>query len=221
MGIHLKKYGFSLLTPPKCGSTSLKHLAFEIENGRPFQKMVHNGKTLFVHRLYPTGTFEVEQARMVNGQLFAMVRNPVDRIVSCHSNRVMALGELDAIDLSEADRDAGLMPRPDLANFVRNLEAYGRKSRQIWHHSRGLSHFLGTDAARYTEIFDLAHLDRLVARLGALVGADMPALKHLQTGGHRYKPTVLPDDVRDMIETKFAEDFDIFGAFFATQTAAL
>lgn len=82
---------------------------------------------------------------------FAIIRDPVDRLLSAFSNRV--LGRVVGVEDSSLSRSLALGADSEifLARFIDELEAYRGKSREITHHTDPLVHFLGDDPDFFTE----------------------------------------------------------------------
>jgi hypothetical protein len=187
MGCHLDRYGLSYFPVPKCACSSLKAFFFELENGRPFQNYRANGKVIHIHHVYRTLPFETTRHRAgANDWKIAVVRDPVARLLSCYSNRVLHHRELDGIDLSIRDRIAGLVRRPDIGTFVDLLPRYRELSPSMHHHSAPHVEFLGLDPAYFDRVYRIDQLDTLVADVAGRVGT-APALQRLQMGGPKLK----------------------------------
>lgn len=213
MAVVLRKYGLSIMLVPKGASTTIKHLAFEIENGRPFEPYMANSQKRYIHQLYHSSLFKHGE-KMVNWKrdVFAVVRDPVERILSCHSNRVLHLGELDKITLTDEDIEAGLTERPSFEVFIEHLQRYRQLSDKIKHHSLPMVRFLGDKADRYTRIFDSADLSELWDDLRERVG-HLPEVPHEQTGGGDDKVRTMSKATLDMILRHYASDYDTYGDF--------
>ncbi|PRY24138.1 sulfotransferase family protein [Aliiruegeria haliotis] len=214
MSVHLYKQGFSYLDAPKCGSTSLKHFFFEIENGFEFRRFHANGRARNIHNaVYPARDFASQPHRRIAAHTrVAVVRDPVGRLLSCYGNRVLGGGDLDSLDLTGSQRARGMTERPDLATFVRFLPDYRALSPSVAHHSQPLSHFLGTDPDYYSRVFGMGDLDELVSMVAERVG-DVPNLGRMTRNRFRSHVHDLTEDVRTAIEVHYAEDIQLFGAW--------
>ncbi len=83
MTVFLWKHKLSYIAVPKVACTSVKAMLFEVENGRPFQRCVANGKVFHVHLYYPTLQFtDLPRARIADHARFALVRDPIGRFLS-------------------------------------------------------------------------------------------------------------------------------------------
>jgi len=215
MAIHLDQYRLSYFPVPKVACTSLKHLLFRIETGAAFQNIGPDGRPRSIHDVYPTGLFALDsEAAPPDFRRFAVVRDPVSRIVSCYRSRVVFYRELSPSALADAGAPADLPPDPDLPQFVERLDDYRAASESIAHHAAPLSDFLGTDTGFYERIFGWHELEVFRNILAAACGIEELVLPHLQTGGPIIDIGDLSTDVVRTIERRFAEDSALFGAHF-------
>jgi len=220
MGVHLYRHGISYFSVPKCACTSLKNFFFEVENGYPFRGFVANGRQRHIHNAaYPSRPFEREaHAEMEGHWKTAVIRDPVSRILSCWANRVVGFRCLADIDIPEADREAGVVPDPDLATFIGFFWRYRRLSPEIHHHALPMTHFLGTDPSYYDALFTIAEVDGLVSAVRERVGA-VPELPRMQTSGVRPDRDALTPRLIEKIERIYASDYEAFGRFFGARPA--
>ena len=211
MSAFLWKHGLSYVSAPKVACTSLKHLFFEIENGRPWQSFAANGKRYYIHRFYPGLPFaDLPHERIGEHQRLCAVRDPVTRILSCYANRVVHHRDLQRRPFTEEMCAAGLSREPSLESFTLNLETYCQHFSSIRQHARPLVHFLGHDPSWYHGIYPLRALEDFRAHVEAVVG-HAPALGHRQTGGPKLSPEDLGEKARRHIEAIYAEDYAIWG----------
>jgi hypothetical protein len=219
MSVHLYEHKLSYFSVPKCASSSLKHFFFEIENGFPFRAFVANGKHNFIHATaYPAKRFEkVVHPEMADHWKMAVIRDPIDRVVSCYRNRIIYHQALSKIEISDEDRASGVTHDPDLATFVRHLGRYRALSRQVGHHTTPLTFFLGGEAAYFDALYTFNDLDRLVEDVRERVGR-APELARHQTGGPAMDRSDLTQaDIRH-IEDFYQDDYQAFGQAFGTRT---
>ena len=218
-GAHLYEHKLSYFSVPKCACTSLKHFFFTIENGFAFRDYQANGRPMHIHNaVYQSDAFEAyPHKRIADHWKIAVVRDPLERVLSCFSNRVLHHRELERIELSEEDRERGLTREPDLTTFVKNLERYMDIAPTIAHHAGSLTHYLGRDAAYFDRIYSMDELGALVDEVAARVGA-VPELQSLQRGGPKFRVSDLALAEQDHLRRLYAEDYDIFGKFLGQPT---
>ena len=214
MGVHLYKHKFSYMSVPKVACTSLKHFFFEIENGFPFSPYKTNGKHRDIHNAgYPSRVYEREvHPQMKDHWKVAVVRDPVDRLLSCYANRVLGYKCLSNIAISEEDREAGVVPDPDLKTFIGLFWRYRQISHEIYHHALPMVSYLGNDPKYYDVIYPISEVGRLAEDVAAKVGT-VPALKRMQTSGTKIDRTMLNERQIEKVKRIFAKDYDIYGQF--------
>lgn len=215
MCIHLADYKVSYFAVPKCACTSLKTMFFEVENGFEWRKFKANGKDFWVHNAYPTLEFEAARRNAPNENWkFAVLRNPMDRLVSCYRNRVMrGRGQKQLQSRSPELVAKGLNTKPDFGTFVAEYDTFCALSSDIKGHSRPLSYFLGRDPSYYDRLFRLSELKELMTELGHRI-TNLPQLMHLQTRGAETWVGEITDGTRNRIRELFDEDYKLFGAHF-------
>ncbi|MEM9811991.1 MAG: sulfotransferase family 2 domain-containing protein [Pseudomonadota bacterium] len=219
MGVHLYAHKLSYFSVPKCACTSLKTFFFEVENGEPFRPFRANGKLRHIHNAaYGSKPFEREaHPEMADHWKAAIVRDPVDRVVSAYANRVLGHRCLAGIALTEEDREKGLTECPDLPTFARHLWRYRKLSRDVEHHVAALTHFLGRDASYYDALYPMSGVGQFVEDVAARIGP-VPALQRMQTsGGQKVGREQLGPRVIAKIERMYAADYETYGHVFAAR----
>ena len=211
MSVFLNDHRIAYFSVPKCGCTSLKSLFFEIENGIPIERLRANGQIVNVHVLYPGLAFARAMRESAGDWLrIAVVRDPVSRILSAYENRGIHHGFLRDLELTQEQRKRGLVPSPTIHEFLRNMKAYRSLSRDVEHHTRPITHFLGKDPGVFDRIFRMSELDEMVALLRERIGS-VPALGHKQRGLRKLSRDDLSAEEIAKIERIFAEEIELFG----------
>lgn len=210
MTIIVDKFKLAYLPVPKIACTSLKEVFYRIENGQDFVPAVRNSGMFHIHHFYPTPPFRnVPRGRIKDHYRFCVVRDPLKRLLSCYSNRVLHHRELAARHLSTEAIAAGAIPDPDLETFVERLEIYRKHSAQILHHSEPQVVFLGPDTGYFSHIYQMAELPRLIADLSDRTGMAL-SLPHSQSGGPKLSPDDLSSAARDKLLAFYRADYDAF-----------
>lgn len=214
MAIFLEKHGLAYFSVPKCACSTLKRLLFQLENEFPFHMYRANGRLVHIHSVYPTHRMNQSSRKQAEGMYkFAVVRDPVSRILSCYRNRVVFRGELSRNHIQGVKRFSGLPPDPDLSTFIKHLERYRLISRPIAHHSQKLSYFLGKNPNWFDKIYDIRQTDELIQDLGNRVG-NLPPIERSQIGGPKVSRADLSLQEINKIHKIYNEDYKIFGRFF-------
>jgi hypothetical protein len=212
MTVHLYDFGLSYFAVPKVACTSIKTALFKVENGFDFREFKANGRNKYIHdSAYQTLNFDQQDlAKIANHVKFAVVRDPVERVVSCYNNRVITYRELSEKYISKAVIEKGLRPNPSLEEFVDNIEAYRHESYSIRHHTDELAKFLGTDRLFFSEIFSFRDLDRFALECSKITGQPV-VLGRLQVSKSRYKVKDLPTERVNFLRDIYRNDYEIFG----------
>lgn len=212
MTVFNEEYKISYYSVPKCACTSVKSMFFEIENGFEFRLFRVNGTVRHIHNFYNTLPFpKASQLDRDDHYRFAIIRDPVSRLLSCYSNRVVAHKELKPGLLPQEALDSGLYPDPSLSDFIENLEGYRKYSNSIRHHSNPLTFFLGDDPSYFSKLFTLGELDEMVQTVGSMTGKPLK-LSHQQKGGPKLSKNDLSEREIKKLQDFYAQDYESFGS---------
>ncbi|NKB26678.1 MAG: hypothetical protein GKR99_03585 [Rhodobacteraceae bacterium] len=221
MPVILKDHGLAYFGIPKIASSSMKRVLFALECGEPFEKRTeasaHKPKAL--HEIYPSrplarGDFKA-CADLWN---FAVVRDPVDRILSAYGHRVVGLRDLEKRDT--AKRKARLLRislRPDLEEFCLKLDRYRLMSGLIRHHVDAQTRFLGRDPARLDAIFPIEKMADLTQALSERTGQQITMPTNSGTGPRFSRSELSPKATR-VILRKFAADYRFLNGIYTPPT---
>jgi hypothetical protein len=199
---------------PKCACTSLKTFFFELENGFRLPSFRVNGHYKHIHNFMPTRPFgEIAEFDRTEHSKFAVTRNPIERLLSCYSNRVVFHQELSEGLLSTEACQSGCIPNPSLSVFIDRFEFYQRFSRSISHHSTPMVAFLGRNPLYFSQIFPISEIDKFASTINSLLGCKIDLI-HEQTGGPKIPRSVLSKSEIEKIENIYADDFEVYGEFF-------
>ena len=220
MAIFLKKHKIAYYPIPKVACTTLKDFFFRIENERKNDAGVNNnyvypieisGKRISVHDLYPSVTFaETHSADYYDYLKFAVVRHPVERLLSCYRSRVVRYKELSSSYIEQHCPELPAKPDPTFEEFVYNLDVY-RRIHTIKHHTDPIVDWLGHDPNFYEKIYKFHELAEFAKLVNEMTGSDAK-LNHLQLA-QSEQPQV-NQGLRAAIERIYKLDFEIYGSVF-------
>ncbi|MEZ5686590.1 MAG: sulfotransferase family 2 domain-containing protein [Paracoccaceae bacterium] len=198
---------------PKIACTSLKKVFFYIQNDVNPNDLITNGKKLNIHRVYTSVAFaqSAPQDREDHFRV-TVVRDPVARLLSCYSNRVVHHQELSAPRFKKAALHEGLRPDPTLSEFVDNLEGYRKHFGTITHHSDPMTAYLGEDPAWFSRIFGIHQMEDLRQTLEERTGKSL-VIGRDQTGGPKFSRDDLTPRQIARIEEFYARDYELFGRY--------
>lgn len=214
MSVVSKKYKLHYVSVPKVACTSLKVFFFELENGFEFTPFRANGKLFNIHRLYrPEPVNASLLSNTIGMKRIAFVREPVQRFLSAYSNRVIHHRDMDNAQTLKPLAKKGLDPIPNIHTFIDNFEHYSDYSKPIQHHTKPLTHFLGTDPSIYDRIFKLSEMKDFEQYIYELTGLKL-TVPHLQTGGPKIKADVLSKSELSKISSIYQQDYSVFSEYF-------
>lgn len=125
------------------------------------------------------------------GGKFTIVRDPLERLLSAYSNRI-----LDADALRTRTRNAEMLERfglpidPDLDTFILNVEKYAACSGEIHFHVASARHFVGSSLFPFEHVFKFEEMDKVGAFLSSVSGRNV-AMPRLQAARAKIGPSDL------------------------------
>lgn len=157
MVIAVTDWGIVYAAVPKAGCSSVKAMLAKIDPNvtLPAPELLTNGT---YHSIYPTRRFRAEAfARHRDAYSFTVVRDPIRRLMSVYTNRVVGLRDLHK---SRMLKRRGVLPLdPDPDTFLLNLRRYMRLSSIVRHHTLPTSLFTGPDLSVYSQVFRTEQMD--------------------------------------------------------------
>ncbi|MEO0666016.1 MAG: sulfotransferase family 2 domain-containing protein [Pseudomonadota bacterium] len=197
---------------PKCAGTSIRTFLFHVENGFPFRPFKIQGQSTDENTMVRNLRFNLVKHRPLKDYTrLAVVRDPVRRLVSGYSNRVLHYKELSEKAAGEKLAQEGLAPDPDIDTFFANIDGYRRASGSIQRHTKPQKFFVGPEKSYYDRVYTIEELGTLVEDVNARFGteAEMP---RLQTGGPKFKFEELAPETQANV-LAFARDDVMFDWF--------
>ncbi len=216
MPVLVRKPKIQYFPIPKAACTSLKHTMWEIENGRPFEGFRVGDDFVNIHSVHKGyGTVAWREDFRDRGPLlynFSLVRDPVKRVLSCYTNRIMEKNDLKRIDLRVPLPDH-VPAEPSVEDFFEYLPEYQKASKSIDHHTRPALYFLGPDLSFYDRIFGIHELDELADILSDRVGKPVH-IPHKQTGGPKISLNSVSQELQDKVAALYREDYEALSHVF-------
>lgn len=201
---------------PKNACTTIKQAFHQIEFGRVFDtKRAENDSYVDVHDYYQKRadafTSTDHLFAVSNHIRFAIVRDPVERLISCYRNRILDLDDLKSASV-ELKR-MNLSAEPDLNSFVLNLEKYRKASKSVEHHSRLQASFLGGTLEYLDHVYRFEQVDEL----HELLRTRAPYLKMLnrKSGGSEVNLSQLSKEALAYANHFYRKDYQLLKEFYA------
>ncbi len=216
MPVLVRKPKLQYFPVPKSGCTSVKHAMWEIENGRPFEVFRVGDEFVNIHSVHKGyGTTPWREEYRDRGPLlynFSVVRDPVKRVLSCYTNRVLYKNDLTRLGL-RSSLPSHVPLDPSAEEFFLHLPIYQQASKSVDHHSRPALYFLGSDLSFYDRIYGIHQMDELAVFLSERVGKPV-TIPHKQTGGPAIKLNTISQELRDKVATQYTADYEALSEVF-------
>jgi hypothetical protein len=214
--IYLPKQNLIYIPIPKNACTSIKHALHEIEFGKRFDSSLPEFSDYREHHDYykkrRDAFTSITKLRKHNEcTRFALIRDPVRRLISCYRNRVVDLGDLNKSE--KAIIREGLPLKPDLNTFVLNLEAYRRLNKSIRHHSRPQGHFLGGTLDYLDRVFTLSNITELLEMLRKY-NSNLE-LRRRKTGGTKITLADMSKEALQAAIEFYGDDYKLLRKYFS------
>lgn len=211
MTVILESHKLFYAAVPKVACSSIKRMLFEVENGFAFQNYRANGQLRHIHGVYPTVPFKrFPFDQIADFRRLCLVRDPVQRLLSAYSNRVIHHRELTPEAVAKTSRFKRLTPHPELDEFVDRLERYMAVP-AIKGHCRPMIDMLGEDVGFYHAIYDIRRMDEFIADVSDTVGRPLEAGR-FQTGGPKIDKSELTAAQTAKLERFYKRDYEVFGS---------
>jgi len=213
---------------PKNASTTTFAWLFEVVYGYSFfdKARAAEREPLHIHQFFWRG--KCRDSKQLNNAdfdeetpsrlfTFALTRDPVKRYLSMYSNRVKHFDELSSTSPAAPRlQEAGLQPSPDVNHLAENLKQYLACDKNIYHHTRPMSDFLGEDLSIFSRLADVSELNSLIEQIkvhwrenGLQALADnAPQPQRLQTGGSKLGLEVLTPNAFERLLEYYAVDYE-------------
>lgn len=218
MAIVLKDLGLTYFSIPKVANTSLKQYLYHAETGRPWAEApeAHNNVHYYWRNLrgFPTvPPRNIDAFLRKNGAKdswsFALVRDPIKRLLSAFSNRVEHHKDIkkNNLPLTLVHRLLNVPQDPSLEQFFNRFDSYRTLHGIIKTHTDPQSVFLGGRLDHLDAIFRIEDIGALHKELVKRTGLEI-ALPHSETGGKKYTIDDLDDQTWDKLVKITAPEYE-------------
>lgn len=200
---------------PKNACSTIKHALYEIEYDKEFdydragERGYHDIHDYYKKRKH--AFVGLESLRNKNATIFTVIREPVQRLISCYRNRVVDLKDLEKNKPELYKRNLPL--EPDLNTFVLRLEEYRVANKSIEHHSRPQHTFLDTSVGYIDEIFPLSRMNELKKMLKE-IKPDLE-MKSEKSGGTSVSLADLSETALEEAIRFYQQDYELLSDFYS------
>lgn len=212
MVIAIENHQIAFVPVPKAACTSIKSTLAQMDPSLPgaVRFKVRRDAEL-VHKYYQTGRFRKKKLQGKDDWYrFAVVRDPVQRLLSVYTDRVMARNELaNSANIRRGRVNLPSDPDPDF--FFRHLDHYREHVSVVRHHARNQSFFTGSDISLYDRIYTTSEIGQLAADLSEIIGEEVEISRlNASKGGLTLRD--LAPDARDVVKRAAAPDYATFAS---------
>ncbi|RYD70914.1 MAG: hypothetical protein EOP84_25845, partial [Verrucomicrobiaceae bacterium] len=193
---------------PKIASSSIKLAIYKADTGRDFMpEPLSRGGETEIHNVYEAQPFPVFLPLFERYSSFAIVRDPVERLLSAHRHRVMMRRDIEEAR-SEAE-NLGLPIAPDLTTFVTHLDTYRSISWMVDHHVAPQRQWLPKKLDSVSILLPMQFVNHLPEILRKASGVDLQLPHVNDTGGSRGIDQI-DSKMRDLIKRYYSADVSLY-----------
>lgn len=213
MPIIVSAHKIAYMALPKAGCSTVKRALAQVDPDVTLDVGAIEDTKVW-HDLYPTIRFRPHRWKKVADHWrFCVVRDPVKRLLSVYTNRVVQLGNLHNSRKLKHPRFSHLTPDPDPDFFFRNLEDYMRAASVIRHHVLPSELFVGPDLGAYDRVYRTAELGQLADDLQARTGQAVDISRENASDMKLELDDLAPATI-DAIRPRLMREYRLLGGFF-------
>lgn len=216
--IYLKNLDLIYIPIPKNASTSLKHAMHYLEYSEPFDLSNYRDYGYqSLHDFYnkqKDSLTSVDTLKKQSAYCFTVIRDPVERFLSCYGNRVFKLGDLQK-SKPKLNRH-GLSDKPDLDTFVLNLTEYRRIHSGIRHHTKLQSNLLGGTLEYFNKVFPFEQMNSVKNMLKSFDSS--LTMKNRKSDGPKFKLGDLSPTSLQFLFEFYKKDYELLSEFYSRKT---
>ena len=217
--IYLPEQKLIYIPIPKNACTSIMHALHEIEFGAAYDHHEHVEQGYRdIHDYYQkrpnsfTGTKKLSSRTGITK--FAVIRDPVKRLISCYRNRVVDLKDLEKTNKEIQRR--GLPLEPDINTFVLKLREYRQANKIIEHHSRPQFRFLDNSLSYLDKVFPIQEFDS-VKKLLKKFKPDLQ-MRKAKSGGSSFGLKDLSPKALEAAISFYQEDYELLNDYYTAES---
>jgi len=211
MVISVEDHGLAYSAVPKAGCSSVKAMLAEVDpkvSLPPEQE--RSGDTW--HSLYPTRRWRGDVFSQYSKAFrFTVVRDPIKRLMSVYTNRVVDKKDLHKSRKLQKRRGMPMDPDPD--TFFANLMTYADLSSVVRHHILPTWIFTSKDLTQYDKVYRTEQIGELANDLSEITGKDV-SLKRANKSKTRLDFEELTPHTQNLLRPFLADEYRYLSAYF-------
>lgn len=204
MVIKVDSWNLIYCAVPKAGCSSVKAMLADIDPEVTLPPPEERTNRTY-HEIYPTTKFRPRVFHAGEAYRFTMVRDPIKRLMSVFTNRVVEKRELHNSRRLKRRQVLPLDPDPD--TFFQNLTRYAQLSSSIKHHAAPISRYTGPDLAAFDRIYRTDEMPDLAGFLSGRSGITVTAARANSSGAKLEFDSLTPE-TRDMLRQHLQPEYD-------------
>ena len=212
MVIAIAAHKIAYMAVPKAACTSVKAALMTIDPDKEPPQKLDAAAILAIHRAYPTMRFRPHRWREYEGWWrFTVVRDPLKRLMSVYTDRVVGRSELHNSPKMRAQSALPKDPEPDF--FFQNLPRYIALASSIKHHTLPFRLFIGPPPFLYDRIYRVEELPELAEALSQHSGQPV-TIPRLNRSSGPLSPETLAPRTLGAIRDFLADDYEKLADFY-------
>ncbi len=214
LAIAIPAYKIAYMAVPKAGCSSVKAALAHLDPGvtiPPEDEIT----VMTWHAIYPTVRYRRRAWHNLSDHWrFTVVRDPVRRMLSVYTNRVVQLRDLHmSRKLRDRPEFAHLSRDPDPDYFFQHLPEYMKGSSVIKHHCLGTKLFIGPRPLQYDRVYKTEEMGQLARDLSDRTGQPVEMRRENPSEMKLTLDDLAPqtiDAIRPLLEMEYRHLSDYF-----------
>ena len=203
---------------PKNACSSIKHSLYYLEYGKAYdypeyRELGYQNIHAFYEKQKDAFTGVHALKNMESAFRFAVIRDPVDRFLSCYSNRVIELKDLK--ESEDSLKKNGLPVKPNIKTFILNLDRYRSLNHSIRHHTQPQSIFLDGTIGYLDKIYPIEQMNELTAKLKNFDPSLL--MKTEKSGGPKTKLCDMNRESLERLLKFYQDDYELLSDFYSKE----
>jgi hypothetical protein len=210
VAISAHRIAYMALPKAACSSVKAALSSIDLDMTIPQEELRRNGD--IVHKYYPTRRFRPHRWEQYDGWWrFAVVRDPLSRLLSVYTDRVIGRQELKASRRLRQVEHLTVDPDPDF--FFQNIQSYKRFSSAVKHHALPARLFIGPRPLRYDAVYRVNELPDLGKKLSEITGQPV-SIPRLNKSQAKLKFDDLAPPTQDVLREVLAQEYEDLQDYF-------